>query len=190
MKQEQLQLTGANYRGDRRKLDLYPTPPDVTTALMDFLKLDRGCFVWEPACGDSDMVDVILSYVDKCSGTDIRNGTDYLEASIDGVGAIITNPPFFLAEKFIRKAVAESPVVAMLLKCQYWHAKCRHELFVEHPPAYVLPLTWRPDFLFKTREPGDRANPTMEVAWSVWIKGDVVTKYMPLLRPKTKPINK
>lgn len=45
---------------------------------------------------------------------------------------------------------------AMLLKAQYWHAAKRAQLFCEVPPSYVLPLTWRPDFLFKERN-GKRA---------------------------------
>ena len=30
---------------------------------------------------------------------------------------------------------------------------------------------------------GKKGSPTMEVAWSVWIKGDTKTKYKPLLKP-------
>ena len=36
---------------DRRKLDFYPTPPDVTHALMQFLNLPKTT-VWECACGE------------------------------------------------------------------------------------------------------------------------------------------
>ena len=49
----------------------------------------------------------------------------------------------------------------------------RKALFEEHPPAYVLPLTWRPDFMG-----GERGGaPTMEVHWTVWRRGHVDTKY-------------
>jgi hypothetical protein len=51
----------------------------------------------------------------------------------------------------------------MLLKSQYWHAAKRHQLFNTHTPAYILPLTWRPDFMF-----GERGGaPTMDVLWTV-----------------------
>ena len=33
------------------------------------------------------------------------------------------------------------------------------------------------------REGEKKGAPTMEVAWSVWIKGDTNTKYRPLLKP-------
>ena len=37
-------------------------------------------------------------------------------------------------------------VIALLLKSQYWHSQKRVALFEKYPPAYVMALTWRPDF--------------------------------------------
>lgn len=185
MNQSKLQLTGANYNGSRRELDYYPTPYEVTVSLMEFLSLKKDCHVWEPACGDGYMIAVIEKYVDTVIGSDIRDTkkyekADYLKCKKNGIGAIITNPPFFLADDFIRKAVNEAPIVAMLLKSQFWHAKKRTKLFMELPPSYVCPLTWRPDFLFHERVNGEKGNPTMEVCWNVWFKGDRLTKYFPM----------
>lgn len=163
---------------NRPSTDFYPTPPEVTEALMDFLLpyLPKTT-IWEPAAGEGDMVEVLSKYGDVLA-TDLSTGYDYLATPVPGgTGAIITNPPFKLAEKFILKAVREAPVVAMLLKTQYWHARSRYDLFQEHPPSFVLPLTWRPNFLFKT---GLGGSPTMDVAWSVWIKGVPGTQYKPL----------
>jgi hypothetical protein len=165
----------------RRELDFYPTPPDVTHALMRFLALPQS-LVWEPACGDGAMSKVIQSYGHTVIGSDIRDGVDYLTAKPApqcGYGAIITNPPFNLSEQFIRKAIGEAPVVAMLLKSQYWHAAKRSKLFAEHPPAFVLALSWRPDF--RGGELGGA--PTMEVLWSVWERGKTDTRYRILPRP-------
>ncbi len=137
------------------------------------------------------MSEMLKRYCPSVYSSDIRN-TGYGDGEIDfldysGKGefdAIITNPPFKYAQKFIEKAVRETHIVAMLLKSQYWHAKGRYDLFTNTPPSYVLPLTWRPDFLEHTRKPGSKKGaPTMEVAWSVWIKGDTTTKYTPLLKP-------
>lgn len=36
----------------RRKNDFYPTPPECTQALIDFLKIPKGATIWECACGD------------------------------------------------------------------------------------------------------------------------------------------
>lgn len=193
MKQEILQLTGGNFTDSRRELDYYPTPSDVTKALMTFLNNIglKKLSILEPACVNGAMSEIIKLYGHDVDSSDIREtgygipGIDFL--SIVGQNkydAIITNPPFSFAEQFIRKAVSESRISAMLLKSQYWHAKSRYNLFIQHPPAYVLPLTWRPDFLEHTRKPGDKKGaPTMEVAWSVWIDGDANTKYKPLIKP-------
>lgn len=167
----------------RRPLDFYPTPPEATHALMKFLNLERNISIWEPACGEGDMVRVLQEYTDnEVWGTDISFGQDYLDMISTGgrFDAIITNPPFNQSEQFIRKALREAPIVAMLLKSQYWHAVKRITLYRSFLPAYILPLTWRPDFSFKKEAFG---RPTMEVAWTVWIKGNTNCKYIPLRKP-------
>lgn len=180
-------LTNNNSETKRRELDFYPTPPEVTHALLQFLKL-KPCTIWEPACGDGAMADVLYEYGHKVIATDIRvtgygrGEIDFLLSNYD-CDVIITNPPFNISEEFIRHALTKAPIVAMVLKSQYWHAKKRVKLFDEHPPAYVLPLSWRPDFLFDTRKQGEKSNPTMEVNWTVWIRGDENTKYR-ILRKK------
>jgi predicted RNA methylase len=182
MKQLDLQLTAGNNKRNRRELDFYPTPPEATIALMDFLKLEKQT-IWECACGNNAMSDVLESYGHNVISTDINSGIDFLKAHRE-CDAIITNPPFNVSAEFIQKATKEADVVAFLLKSQYWHAKKRSSLFDELPPSYVLPLTWRPDFLYQERKEGEKkGSPTMEVAWSVWIKGDKNTKYKPLLKP-------
>jgi 2-polyprenyl-3-methyl-5-hydroxy-6-metoxy-1,4-benzoquinol methylase len=55
-------LTNSSAR-DRSKTDFYPTPPDVTEALLNFLEerwlLNKGDLIWEPACGTGDMAQVM-----------------------------------------------------------------------------------------------------------------------------------
>jgi len=183
MKQEILQLTGGNSNGDRRELDFYPTPKDVTVALMDFLDLDP-CTIWECASGNGAMANVIKTYGHNVIETDIITGHDFLTTNDIKSDAIITNPPFNLSHLFIEKAVKDARVVCMLLKSQYWHASKRYDLFNKNIPAFVLPLTWRPDFLEHERKPGAKKGaPTMEVVWTVWKRGSVKTEYIPLKKP-------
>lgn len=192
-KRNELGLNLSAGKEKRRELDFYPTPPDATIALMDFLDLPQS-IIWEPASGDGSMSEVIESYGHRVISTDIRSegiygqsGQDFLKVRYPNVDAIITNPPFNLAERFIRKATNEAKTVAMLLKSQYWHAACRMSLFNYSRPAYILPLTWRPDFLFKERKNGKKGSPTMEVLWAVWQRqaggGQAThTMYQPLSR--------
>ena len=176
---------GAN---DRRELDFYPTPPEATISLMKFLSERyplKTMVCTEPACGNGIMSDILHNYFRAVRSSDIISYgycevKDYLISGEDDSDALITNPPFALSEKFIRKAMSEDKViVAMLLKGQYWHSKKRSSLFFDSPPAFVLPLTWRPDFYFGEKS----GSPTMEVAWNVWIKGESTTIYKPLLKP-------
>lgn len=126
----------------------------------------------------------MVEYGHDVTSTDLRytgfghGGMDFLSERKISAEAIITNPPFYISELFIRKAVKEADIVAMLLKSQYWHAKKRHELFYYRKPAYVMPLTWRPDFVN-----GGRGSPTMDFQWTVWLPGKDNCEYMPLLRP-------
>lgn len=179
-----IQLTGAGVK--RRELDFYPTPPDVTNALCKFL-IDKNIItkksvIWEPACGDGAMSKVLSDHFENVISTDIRHtgygtgGVDFLK-DICVCDAIITNPPFVFSQQFIRHAIAQTGVVAMILKSQYWHAANRIALFQTHTPAYVLALTWRPDFLFDQRHDGKRAAPTMECIVTIWVQGDTDTKY-------------
>ena len=55
----------------RRELDFYPTPPAVTHALMQYLKLP-ACRIWEPACGNGAMSNVIAEYGHTVISSDLR----------------------------------------------------------------------------------------------------------------------
>lgn len=173
-----------NATGKRRALDFYPTPPDATHALMRFLKryLKTPCTIWEPACGDGSMSNVLEQYGHSVISSDIQH-TGYGEGEVDFLknrkecDAIITNPPFKESAEFIQHALSITDTVVMLLKSQYWHAKKRYGLFCDHPPAYILALTWRPDFR------GTGGSPTMEVLWNIWLPNNTDTRYQLLQRP-------
>lgn len=190
MKQKILQLTTGSGKTKRRELDFYPTPPECTIALLDFISPARGSSVWEPACGDGSMSKVIERYGLNVRSSDIssdsygQSGVDFLNPNIPEhpvrYDFIITNPPFNKSEEFIKKSLELSRTVCMLLKCQYWHSKKRLSLFTNNPPAFILPLTWRPNFMFNTLK---KSSPTMDVAWTVWIRGHKNTIYSPLSRP-------
>ena len=172
---------------DRNKTDFYATPPEVTVALLDFLE-DRGiitpyCTIWEPACGGLAMVEVLLDREYHVIGSDLHPQIecmlplDFMHAD-EKCDWIITNPPFSKAAEFITHALELGKPCAFLLKSQFWHAKSRLNLFRENPPAYVLPLTWRPDFLYGAKS----GSPT--ILWTVWYPGKHESIYYPLEKPK------
>lgn len=176
-------ISGGNTAYARVKSDFYPTPPEATIALMDFLRLPEKTLIWEPASGEGHMANAMRTLGYSVIESDIQQGTDFLDCPLFECDWIITNPPFSLSEQFILRCHKHKRPFALLLKSQYWHAKRRLALFAETRPAYILPLTWRPDFCFGQRGGG---SPLMDVMWVVW---DMNVKhrypvYIPLEKPK------
>lgn len=172
---------------DRSSTDFYPTPANVTIALLEYLNLPKNTIIWEPACGEGHMSKELLKYGYGVISTDFYNrgyglaDTDYLTSHCPKtVDWIITNPPFSLSEQFIKRSIGHGKSFALLLKSQYWHSSRRRKLFEEYKPQAVLPLTWRPDFLFGSKS----GSPTMECIWTVW--GDKSAKYT-IYEPLRKP---
>lgn len=164
----------------RKPADLYPTPPDCTISLLHYIKdmLKPGSYVLEPACADGQMSKVLEQFGYKVDSTDLRPDVQYGTGGIDFLGedsyipddyydAVITNPPFVAAEKFIRRSLEVAPMVCMLLKAQYWNTDNRKKLFRETKPYMELNLTWRPAFLEAERG----KSPLMDCAWIIWVRG-------------------
>lgn len=178
-----------NRSKNRRASDYYPTPEDATQALIDYLRIPKSRVIWECACGEGFMAEVFKSNGYQVISTDLNSygyedvTENFLESKGKECDWIITNPPFSLAEQFIRKCIEFHKPFAMLLKSQYWHSKKRLPLFRQHPPAFVLPLTWRPDFEFGLRG----GSPTMDCIWTVWgAEPCDFTVYEPLKRTNKK----
>jgi hypothetical protein len=174
---------------DRPATDFFETPKDVTRALLAFLQLDpNNNFLWDCACGKGMMTEVFEEMGFTFLGTDIqKGGQDFLTTAppLEENIWIITNPPFVAAERFIQNAFYLKRIkgFAFLLKSQYWHSAKRNSLFYETIPKYVLPLSWRPDFLFGSKS----GSPTMEVLWTVWEIGNTKrTIYQPLAKPRPR----
>lgn len=162
---------------DRKPQDFYATPVDVTQVLCERMALDRQplpLLIREPCCGEGHISEVLRHYGHTVDSSDIRHtgygsgGVDYL-ASRDHshtypYDAVITNPPFSDAEAFIRRALEDAPLVAMLLPSGFWHARGRSRLFESRPPQAILALTWRPAFLEAERG----KSPLMNCIWTVW----------------------
>lgn len=176
-------IAGGNTAYKREGSDYYPTPPEATQALINFLGLESGTRVWEPACGEGHMVSVLEKNGLVVTKSDLMYGEDFLKIPFRECEWIITNPPFSLSEQFIRRCKEYDRPFALLLKSQYWHAKKRLSIFRETHPSYICPLTWRPDFMFGKRGKG---SPLMDVMWVVWDK-DIWKRDYPLYIPLEKP---
>ncbi len=174
-------MAGGNPDAERGRADndFYATPPPVTAALFDAYRHRlHGATIWEPCAGDGTMARTLLNRgAGHVACTDlhpqpsvdprVKIGTlDLLRAvTMPKVHAVVTNPPFDVAEPMIRRLMTldggPPPFLALMLKATYWHAAGRSEMFAHYTPTAVHPLTWRPDFK-------NLGRPTMEVMWCVW----------------------
>ncbi|MGN5376134.1 hypothetical protein [Sphingomonas hankookensis] len=163
---------------ERRGNDFYPTPPEVTAALLHrehhSLRAAAGHGpVWEPCGRGGAIVGILKSAGFDVVATDLVPDPDHDVRQQDLLTvrrrlgkAVVTNPPFALAETMIRHLLGDLDVAwcALVLKATFWHASTRTPLYRLHPPQRIYALNWRPDFL-------GLGAPPMEVVWCVWDRG-------------------
>ena len=172
-------------------LDYFPTCPWATRALMDVvlphLNLDlTRSRIWEPACGEGHISEVLREYSSHVCATDIHDygnqaGVhDFLEGDCptgDMVGWnadwIITNPPFGdKAVAFVIRALAETDFgVAMFFRSQ-WAVEGieRYEkIFRDNPPTLCAFFVERVN-LCKGKWDPDGSTLTA-YCWLIWVKG-------------------
>jgi hypothetical protein len=150
----------------RVERDHYPTPAWVTEAILPHIPA-RVRTVWEPTCGGGHMVEVLRSAGYGITATDIETGVDFLACSTADVDAIICNPPYKQAQEFIEHAIElmrPAGFVAMILRTDFDHAKCRRHLF-QNAPAFAkkVALTERVRWF-----PGTKTQPSFNHSWFVW----------------------
>lgn len=173
---------------DPASLDFSPTPPFATRALCQHVMPAAGLAgkrfksVWEPACGEGHMAEVLCEYADNVFASDVHD-YGYGEALIDflsddpqGVDPvadwIITNPPFKeKAEQFALRALDRAQVgVAIFARLQWLETIGRYErLFRDQPPTLIAFFCERVNLCMGRWEP-DGGTATAYV-WLVWIKG-------------------
>jgi hypothetical protein len=100
----------------------------------------------------------------------VQGGVDFLADDSDfAFDNIITNPPFKIAEKIIRKALSHRPAkVAMLLNIKFLASVGRaRNLFHFHPPSRVWVIGDRIT-MYPAGYEGKRGTTTETHAWFVW----------------------
>ncbi len=162
-------------RGD----DLYETPAVATQTLLRVERLPQ--MVWEPACGPGSIVGTLRDAGHTVYATDLVDyGCPESESRIDflmertapaGIGAIVTNPPFKLANQFVAHALTLAPKVVMLLRLAFLEGTGRSPIMDGGALARV--------YVFKNRLPmmhragrgtmvAKTNSSAMAFAWFVW----------------------
>lgn len=177
--------------------DFYPTPAWATHALMLNEKFEGS--IWEPACGDGAMSEVIEQYnPDQVHSSDLFDhgygftGFDFLkDTDTVKVDNIITNPPYNIADEFVLKALeATNKKVAMLVRLAYLEGQERFKTIYDvQPPSRVWVFSERITFYKKSAI--KKGNGTTAYAWFIWDKEDTSGKtdlkwLPPIYKPKKK----
>lgn len=137
--------------------------------------------IWEPACGEGHMARVLESAGYSVTSTDLvprgfgQGGVDFLLEHRPLAPNIVTNPPFKLAEEFVRHALRlTTGKVAMLLRLQFLEGKARGRLFAETPLARVLVFSGRLTFAARAiggRNGDGKGGGMVAFAWFIWEHG-------------------
>ena len=156
--------------------DFYPTPEWATASLLDQERFDGS--VWECACGDGAMSEVIKDYGYDVFSSDLydrgygKSGVDFI-SSVKKVDNVITNPPFHSAEQFVSSGLQKtSKKLALLLRLAFLESARRQtNIFNITPPSRVWVFSERITFYPKGAE--RKGNGTTAYAWFVWDKSCV-----------------
>ncbi len=204
-------MTGGRRRGRGRQAhDWYPTPPDVTGALLDWLDshLARPKLVWDPACGDGALCRVCAERGMRTIGSDLVDrgygmaGVDFLTTRRQPDGAIVAADGRIIVPAEAMPAtggpvvITNPPYADRLPERFLLHAA---ELGIDSV-IMLLKSTfwaaacrdacwseWRPYAILQLTWRPDflrLGGPTMDVIWCVWIgQGVAETIYDRLPRP-------
>jgi hypothetical protein len=132
--------------------------------------------IWEPAAGRGAIVRVLRDHGHAVIASDIHNYgnlhfvSDFLaqERLPAGCEAIVTNPPFRLAEEFVAHALELAPLVIMLLRLAFLESERRCRILEGRGLARVHVFRKRLPMMHRDQWVGRKANSGMAFAFFVW----------------------
>lgn len=166
-------------------LDDFPTPPWATRALCEWAGdayTLKHSTCREPTANRGHMVRPLEEYFSSVGAADIHDYgvgypvVDFLVAPLDRVDWTVMNPPFRLAEDFIRKALVTSDNVAVIVRSAFLESVGRYNrLFSEDPPTDILQFSER--VVMHKGKLSAKGSTATAYCWLVWQPPP--TKYMP-----------
>ena len=161
--------------------DCYETPPEAVYALMQVEQLPK--WIWEPAAGPGSIVRVLRAAGHIVTASDLHDygcldcafGIDFLALKENPTrlypGAILTNPPYQLAQQFVEKALEKSLLVIMLLRLAFFESEKRRKILEESGLARIHVFRNRLPMMHRKGWNGKKASSAIPFAWFVWERG-------------------
>ena len=116
--------------------DDFYTPDEAIVPLLPYLK--KEWIIWESASGTGNIVKFFREREMNIFGTDIKDGEDFLTSNRIDFDCIITNPPFSLKDKFLKKCFESGKPFAMLLPLTALEGKFRQTLYKKYGVQVIL----------------------------------------------------
>ena len=126
-----------NYQNIPEK-DQCQTPTYGLDPLLPYIK--HGWHIWEPACGDGQLVDALRLVGHTVTGSDILDGHDFFTTTPRGIDAIITNPPYSTKYKWLARCYGLGLPFALLLPGETLFAVKGIDLFQRYGVELVIPI--------------------------------------------------
>ena len=160
-----------------RRGDCYDTPPEAVRALLKVEKLPH--VIWEPACGIGNIVKGLRTCGHYVIATDLNDrgcpdSITRIDFLLDGQAfpwvaeAIVTNPPFALAEQFVELALRRAPLVVMLLRLAFYESMRRTHILDGAGLARIHVFARRLPMMHRAGWAGRKASSAVTFAWFVW----------------------
>lgn len=165
-----------------RGLEFYRTPIEATRSLIAIEGDRLPNNIWEPACGDGAMAGPLSAAGLTVYATDIADrgcgmgGIDFLgpfTLNQNEVNAVVTNPPFSLAQRFVERTFYFDNIhyCALLLRLSFLESGKRKEWFEANPPARIHVSSRRLPMMHRDGYDGKKSTSAIPHAWFVWLRG-------------------
>jgi len=169
--------------------DFYPTPVWATRALLEYESFEGN--IWECACGDGAMAQVLANAGNEVIGTDLydrgygESGVDFLKSD-RRASNIVTNPPYNSAKNFVQRGIERADKkMALLLRLAFLEGSDRAKtIFTDCPPSRVWVFSERITFYPNNVE--RKGSGTTAYAWFVWDKDAPVGTRLNWIEPGLK----
>jgi hypothetical protein len=155
--------------------DCYDTPLEAAHSVLKVEQLPP--YIGEPACGIGNIVLPLRAAGHRVFASDLNDrGCPDSEARLDfllpgpypNVDAIVTNPPFALAEQFVVAALERAPLVIMLLRLAFMESERRSHILDNGKLTRIHVFAKRLPMMHRAGWEGRKANSGMAFAWFVW----------------------
>jgi hypothetical protein len=122
----------------KKGADDFQTPIGVFKPIMEYIPQEY--LIWEPAMGKGNIVQEFTDNGYNIFGTDIMTGHNFLEYQPERFDITITNPPFSIKDKWIKRCYELEKPWVLLLPLTALEGQSRQTLYRKYGVNVFLPF--------------------------------------------------